>query len=206
MRLPILILLATCCALTGAKADDPPEANKACAEYYFGYSQLLYNLELSAKHVETKEKLQRLISDCQKSIRYCANTLKHIPKAIEKNDGKSLPAEFTLTCPGAAPESPVTASAPAAASAPAVASANDKIDPPEAISACSDYYRVLDSLFEDGKLAEPDKLLVAPSKLRRTMADCGKSRRYCLNTVENIGRKRRGIPLPASFTLTCPQR
>jgi hypothetical protein len=200
MRLPILILLATCCALTGANAQDPTEANKACAEYYFGYSQFSYNLELSGKHVETKEKLQRLISDCQKSSRYCANTLKHIPKAIEKNEGKSLPAEFTLTCPGAAPEPPVVASAPV------TASGNDRVDPPEAISACSDYYRVLDSLFEDGKLAESDKLLVAPSKLRRTMADCGKSRRYCLNTAENIGKKRRGIPLPASFTLTCPQR
>jgi hypothetical protein len=196
MRLSVLVLLTACCTLGMARADDdPPEANKACSEYYFGYAQFVYNIELGGSFLEAaKEKVRRLISDCQKSRTYCQNILKYIPKAIEKNEGKSLPPEFTLTCPGSTAEQPVAPSA------------NAKPDPPEAIGACSDYYRVLDSLFENAGMAESDKALVAPSKLRRTMYTCGKSRRYCLNTVEMINKKRRGNPLPAGFTLTCPQQ
>ncbi|MGP0090122.1 MAG: hypothetical protein ACLPKB_09230 [Xanthobacteraceae bacterium] len=199
MRLPILILATTCCALAAARADDdPPEANKACSEYYFGYAQFSRNLEAGGKYyTAAKERLQILISDCQKSRKYCVNTLNNIQKAIEKNEGQSLPTEFALTCPGSTAEQP------------GVPSANDKAEPPEAISACAAYQHVLDYLFDntgEGKTAEADKILVAPSKLRRTMSDCGKSRRYCLNTAEVVNRKRRGNPLPAGFTLTCPQK
>jgi hypothetical protein len=199
MRLPILVLAAACCTLVAAKAeDDPAEASKACAEYYFGYSQFSYNIELGGKFFEAaKDKLRRLIPDCQKSSTHCQNTLTYIPKAIEKNEGKSLPPEFTLTCPGST------------AQPPAAAPGNDRPDPPEAISACSDYYRVLDALFDntgDGRLVESDRALIAPFKLRRTMSTCGKSRKYCLNTVEMVNKKRKGNPLPAGFTLTCSQR
>jgi hypothetical protein len=109
-----------------------------------------------------------------------------------------MPAEFTLTCPGVTIE-------PAALAPPAAAPSADKGDPPEAARACTDYYNVLDALFDSSAVAESDKGLAAPFKLRRTMYDCTKGRRSCASTVEMITRKRKGNPLPAGFTLTCPR-
>jgi hypothetical protein len=196
MRLPVLILAATCCALGAAKADnDPPEAVRACSEYYFGYPQFASRIELGFD--DAKEKVRRLIADCQKSRTHCGNTLKLMPKAMEKAEGRTMPAELTLTCPGVTIE-------PAAVAPPAAAPRTDKPDPPEAVRACTEYFNVLDALF-DNTVADSDKGLVAPFKLRRTMYDCTKSRRYCLSTVEMINKKRNGSPLPTGFTLTCPR-